>query len=51
VVALWPRNSSSFRKKAVEALDALQESFAPVKIFKVKKLKEFDDTFRIRTGD
>lgn len=39
------------RRKAVEALDALQESFAPVKLFDVKKLKGFDDTFRIRIGD
>jgi mRNA interferase RelE/StbE len=39
------------KKKAVEAIDALQESFAPVKLFDVKKLKGFDDTFRIRIGD
>ena len=27
------------RKRFVEALDALQQSFAPVKLFDVKKLK------------
>jgi len=39
------------RKKAVDAIDALQETFAPVKLFDVKKLKGFEDTFRIRIGD
>ena len=39
------------RKKAIEAIDALQDSFAPVKFFDVKKLKGLDDTFRIRIGD
>ena len=34
-----------------EALDALRESFAPVKLFDVKKLKGLEDTFRIRIGD
>jgi hypothetical protein len=28
-----------FRKRIIEALDALQQSFAPVKLFDVKKLK------------
>jgi mRNA interferase RelE/StbE len=45
------RAPDHIRKKAFEALDALQESFAPVKQFDVKKLKGFDDTFRIRIGD
>ncbi len=39
------------RKKTIEAIDALQESFAPVKLFDVKKLKGLEDTFRIRMGD
>ncbi|MDG6925936.1 MAG: type II toxin-antitoxin system RelE/ParE family toxin [Nitrososphaerota archaeon] len=39
------------RKRAAEAIEALQESFAPVKLFDVKKLKGFEDTFRIRLGD
>ena len=39
------------RKRAVEAIDALQQTFAPVKLFDVKKLKGMDDTFRIRIGD
>ncbi len=39
------------RKKAVEAIDALQYTFAPVKLFDVKKLKGIEDTFRIRLGD
>lgn len=39
------------RKRAVEAIDALQESFAPVKMFDVKKLKGMDDIYRIRIGD
>ena len=39
------------RKKAVEALDALQQTFAPVKLFDVKKLKGLEETFRIRIGD
>jgi mRNA interferase RelE/StbE len=39
------------RKKAVEAIDALQYTFAPVKLFDVKKLKGIEDTFRIRIGD
>jgi mRNA interferase RelE/StbE len=34
-----------------EALEALQDSFAPVKTFDVKKLKGMRDTFRIRLGD
>ena len=39
------------RKKSVDAIDALQETFAPVKLFDVKKLKGFEETFRIRIGD
>jgi mRNA interferase RelE/StbE len=39
------------KKRAVEVIDALQESFAPVKLFDVKKLKGMGDTFRIRIGD
>jgi len=39
------------RKRFVEALDALQQSFAPVKLFDVKRLKGYEDTFRIRIGD
>lgn len=39
------------RKRIIEALDALQQSFAPVKLFDVKKLKGYTDTFRIRVGD
>lgn len=39
------------RKRATEAIDALQGSFAPVKLFDVKKLKGMGDTFRIRIGD
>lgn len=38
------------KKRAAEAIDALQESFAPVKLFDVKKLKGMEDTFRIRIG-
>ncbi len=39
------------RKKSIEALDALQESFAPVKLFDVKRLKGYEGVFRIRIGD
>ena len=39
------------RKRFVEALDALQQSFAPVKLFDVKKLKGYEGAFRIRIGD
>jgi mRNA interferase RelE/StbE len=39
------------RKKSIEALDALQESFAPVKLFDVKRLKGYEEVFRIRIGD
>lgn len=39
------------RTRVTEAIDALQESFAPVKLFDVKKLKGVEDTFRIRLGD
>jgi mRNA interferase RelE/StbE len=39
------------RRKSIEALDALQYSFAPVKLFDVKRLKGFEDVFRIRIGD
>lgn len=39
------------RKRFVEALDALRQSFAPIKLFDVKKLKGYADTFRIRIGD
>jgi len=42
---------SHVRKRAVEAIDVLQQTFAPVKLFDVKKLKGMDDTFRIRLGD
>ncbi len=35
------------REKAVEAIDTLQYTFAPVKLFDVKKLKGIEDTFRI----
>lgn len=38
-------------KKVNEAIEALEESFAPVKLFDVKKLKGMGDTFRIRLGD
>ena len=37
--------------KITEVKDWLQESFAPVKRFDVKKLKGMEDTFRIRLGD
>jgi mRNA interferase RelE/StbE len=39
------------RKRAIETLDALQESFAPVKLVDVKRLKGYDNVFRIRIGD
>jgi mRNA interferase RelE/StbE len=39
------------RKRSIEALDALQESFAPVKLFDVKRLKGYESVFRIRIGD
>jgi mRNA-degrading endonuclease RelE of RelBE toxin-antitoxin system len=39
------------RKKSIEALDALQESSAPVKLFDVKRLKGYEGVFRIRIGD
>lgn len=39
------------KKRIVEALDALQESFAPVKQFDVKRLKGIEGVFRIRIGD
>jgi mRNA interferase RelE/StbE len=32
-------------------LEALWESFAPVKLFDVKKLKGLGETYRIRLGD
>lgn len=38
-------------KKASEAIEALQNSFAPVKLFDVKKLRGLENTFRIRLGD
>jgi len=39
------------KKRAAEAIDALQESFAPVKLFDVKRLRGMEDTFRIRIGN
>lgn len=39
------------RERFAEALDALQQSFAPIKLFDVKKLKGYKDAFRIRVGD
>jgi len=45
------RAPEHIRKKAVEAIDVLQQTFAPVKLFDVKKLKGMEDTFRIRIGD
>lgn len=39
------------KTRAVEALDALQGSFAPVKQFDVKRLKGAEGAFRIRIGD
>ncbi|QQG48707.1 MAG: type II toxin-antitoxin system RelE/ParE family toxin [archaeon] len=39
------------RRKSVEALDALQQSFAPVKLFDVKRMKGMEGVFRIRVGD
>lgn len=39
------------KRRSTEALDALQESFAPVKLFDVKKLKGMEEVFRIRVGD
>ena len=39
------------KTKAIQVIDALQDSFAPVKLFDVKKLKGMQDTFRIRLGD
>lgn len=38
-------------ERAYEAIEALEESFAPVKIFDVRKLKGMEDAFRIRLGD
>ena len=38
-------------KRASEAINALEESFAPVKLFDVKKLKGMGNSFRIRLGD
>jgi len=38
------------QRRVPEVLDALRETFAPVKLFDVKKLKGEDDTFRIRLG-
>jgi mRNA interferase RelE/StbE len=38
------------KRKGIEALDTLQESFAPVKLFDVKKLKGYENVFRIRIG-
>jgi mRNA interferase RelE/StbE len=45
------RAPDHINKRASEAIEALQESFAPVKLFDVKKLKGMEDTFRIRLGD
>ncbi|MDV3243966.1 MAG: type II toxin-antitoxin system RelE/ParE family toxin [Nitrososphaerales archaeon] len=39
------------RRKSIEALDALQQSFAPVKLFDVKRLRGMEGVFRIRVGD
>lgn len=39
------------RRKSIEALDTLQQSFAPVKLFDVKKLKGLEGVFRIRIGE
>ncbi len=39
------------KARVIQVIDALQESFAPVKLFDVKKLKGMEDTFRIRLGD
>ncbi len=38
------------KRRSVEALDALQQSFAPVKLFDVKRLKGMEGVFRIRMG-
>lgn len=35
----------------MEAVDALQQSFAPVKHFDVKRLRGMEGVFRIRVGD
>ncbi len=45
------RAPDHINKRAGEAIEALHESFAPVKLFDVKKLKGMEDTFRIRLGD
>jgi mRNA interferase RelE/StbE len=45
------RAPAHISRRANEAIEALQESFAPVKFFDVKKLKGAGDTFRIRLGD
>lgn len=39
------------KKRTVEVLDALRESFAPVKQFDVKRLEGMEGVFRIRIGD
>ncbi|MDV3243901.1 MAG: type II toxin-antitoxin system RelE/ParE family toxin [Nitrososphaerales archaeon] len=39
------------KRKSIEALNALQQSFAPVKLFDVKRLKGMEGVFRIRIGD
>jgi mRNA interferase RelE/StbE len=39
------------KRSSIEALDTLQQSSAPVKLFDVKKLKGTERVFRIRIGD
>lgn len=39
------------KNRVVEAIDALQESFAPVKRYDVKRLRGMEGIFRIRIGD
>jgi mRNA interferase RelE/StbE len=45
------KTPNHIKKRFVEALDALRQSFAPIKLCDVKKLKGYTDTFRIRIGD
>jgi mRNA interferase RelE/StbE len=56
-VVLTKRASKGFGKapehvqeRVGEVMEALQQTFAPVKLFDVKKLKGLEDTFRIRIG-
>lgn len=44
------KSPTQIRVKMAEAIETLQNSFAPSKSFDVKKLKGLGNTYRIRVG-